>query len=207
MGIQSGSDKVNLKVYKRYIKSCQVLKAAKIINKFKSKLAVMYDMITTNPYEEMEDVLESINIMMEIPKPYYLSVNNLVFFLGTPLYDQAIKDGIIRSRKDSAFDLNYWDRWKHIKLKKKNAYLNLILNLMRGPCTNKRYGLLPAPVLNFLVQEKIIRFNVKYKTPTYIVGNIVQVIDFFRENVAKPIYRKAMPTSFKIWYDKIRYRV
>jgi radical SAM superfamily enzyme YgiQ (UPF0313 family) len=207
IGIQSGSDRVNLQVYKRYIKSSQVVKAAKILNKFKGKLAVMYDMITTNPYEEEEDVLESINILREIPKPYYLSVNNLVFFLGTPLYEQAIKDGIIRRRKDSAFDLNYWDRWKHIKLKKKNAYLNLVLNLMRGPCTNKRYGLLPASVLKFLVKDNVVEYNLKHKTPTYIAGTMVSVMDFFREKVAKPIYRKMLPTSLKVWYDKVRYKV
>ncbi|MFH1638327.1 MAG: radical SAM protein, partial [Candidatus Woesearchaeota archaeon] len=128
IGIQSGSDRVNLEVYKRYIKREQVVKAAKILNQFKGKLAVMYDMITTNPYEEREDVLDSISICIEIPKPIFLSVNNLVFFFGTPLYEQAIKDGIIKNKEDSAFNLNYWDRWKHIKLKKKNAYLNLVLN-------------------------------------------------------------------------------
>ncbi|MFH1637023.1 MAG: radical SAM protein, partial [Candidatus Woesearchaeota archaeon] len=206
IGIQSGSDRVNLEVYKRYIKRGQVLKAAKILNKFKGKLAVMYDMITTNPYEEKEDVLDSISICIEIPKPYFLSVNNLVFFLGTPLYEQAIKDGIIKNKEDSAFDLNYWDRWKHIKLKKKNAYLNLVLNLMRGPVTEKRYGLLPASVLKFLIKPKVVDFNLKHTSPTYLVGSCVQVMDYFRENVAKPLYR-SLPTGFKVWYDKVRYKV
>jgi len=207
IGIQSGSDRMNLQVYKRYIKREQVVKAAKIINKFKGKLFVMYDMITTNPYETKEDVLESINIMRELPKPYFLSVNNLVFFLGTPLYEQAIKDGVVRSKKDSAFDLNYWDRWKHIRLKKKNAYLNLVLNLMRGPCTERRYSMIPAFVLKFLVKPKVVDWNLRNKGPTYVVGSMVGMFDFVREKVAKPIYRNALPTSLKVWYDKVRYKV
>lgn len=206
IGIQSGSDRVNIEVYKRFIKREQVIRAAKIVNKFKN-LAVMYDMITTNPYEEPQDVLDSISILMEIPKPYFLSVNNLVFFLGTPLYEKAVADGTIKSKKDSAFDLNYWDRWKHIKLKKKNAYLNLVLNLMRGPVTEKRYGLLPSPFLRFLIKPKVVSFNLKHKAPTYFVGYIVQVMDFFREHVAKPVYRNMLPTNFKVWYDKVRYKV
>ena len=206
IGIQSGSNRVNLEVYKRYIKRSQVVDAAKVVNKFKN-LAVMYDMITTNPYEEKEDVLDSIKVLMEIPKPYYLSVNNLVFFLGTPLYEQAMKDGVIKTKKDSAFDLNYWDRWKHIKLKKKNAYLNLVLNLMRGSVSKSRYGLLPAPVLKFLIKDKVVDFNLKHTSLTYIVGTCVQVMDYFREHVAKPIYRNTLPTSFKVWYDRVRYKV
>lgn len=71
IGIQSGSDRVNFEVYKRFIKRERVLKAAKIANKFKGKLAVMYDIITTNPYENPEDVLDSINLLREIPKPYF----------------------------------------------------------------------------------------------------------------------------------------
>ncbi len=207
IGIQSGSDRINLQIYKRYIKRSQVVNAAKILNKFKGKLAVMYDMITTNPYEKKEDVLDSIRLLMEIPKPYFLSVNNLVFFLGTPLYEKAVKDGVIKSKKDSAFDLNYWDRWKHIKLKKKNAYLNLVLNLMRGSVTEKRYGLLPAPVLRFLIKDKVVDFNLRHKAPTYVAGTMLSIMDFFREHVAKPVYRNLLPTSVKVWYDRVRYRV
>ncbi|MDI6737758.1 MAG: radical SAM protein [Nanoarchaeota archaeon] len=207
IGIQSGSDRVNFEVYKRFIKREQVLRAVKIANKFKGRLAVMYDMITTNPYENPEDVLDSIKILMEIPKPYFLSVNNLVFFLGTPLYEKAIADGIIKSKKDSASHLNYWDRWNHIKLKKKNAYLNLILNLMRGPVTEKRYGIIPAPLLKKLISKKAVDYNLKHTIPTYTAGQFVQAGDYFREHVAKPLYRNILPTSVKVWYDKVRYRV
>lgn len=188
IGIQ-GSERVNFEVYKRFITDAQVINAAKIVNKFKDKVAVMYDVITTNPYESSEDILNLISLLITIPKPYYLSVNNLVFFFGTPLYDKAIEDRIIKTKKDSAFDLNYWDRWKHIKLKKKNAYLNLVLNLMRGPCTEKRYGIIPYFVLRRLINPSYVKFNLKHKSPTYFVGFFVQVFDFVRENIAKPIYR------------------
>ncbi|MFH1331849.1 MAG: radical SAM protein [archaeon] len=205
IGIQ-GSERVNFEIYKRFITDGQVIKAANIVNKFKDKVAVMYDVITTNPYESKEDMLNLITLLINLPKPYYLSVNNLVFFFGTPLYDKAIRDKIIRTKRDSAFDLNYWDRWKHIRLKKKNAYLNLVLNLMRGPCTNKRYGLIPYFVLRGLIKPKVVQFNLKHKSPTYFIGFFVQIFDFVRENVAKPLYRST-PTSFKVWYDRVRYRV
>jgi len=205
IGIQ-GSERVNFEVYKRFITDAQTLKAAQIVNKFKDKVAVMYDVITSNPYESSDDILNLINLLIKLPKPYYLSVNNLVFFFGTPLYDKAIADRVIKNKRDSAFDLNYWDRWKHIRLKKKNAYLNLILNLMRGPCTDKRYGLIPYFVLRRLINPSSVSFNLKHNFLTYFIGFFVQILDFFRENIAKPLFR-AMPISFKVWYDRVRYRV
>ena len=205
IGIQ-GQENINFQIYKRYQKDEQVIKAAGIINKYKDKIAVMYDVITTNPYETSEDVLNLIRLLQKLPKPYYLSVNNLVFFTGTELYKKAKADGIIKTEKDSASFLNYWDRFQHIKLKKKNAYLNLILNLMRGVVTEKRFGIMPNFLLNFLLKEKFVRFNLKNTAFTYTIGYIVQVMDLLREKVAKPLYR-SMPINFKIWYDKIRYRV
>ncbi|MBS3095217.1 B12-binding domain-containing radical SAM protein [Candidatus Woesearchaeota archaeon] len=205
VGIQSGSDNINFNVYKRYIKAEQVIKCAEVLNKFNGKLAVMYDVMTCNPYEGKEDVLATINLIRKLPKSFYLSVNNLIFFEGTPLYERALRDGIIKDGKDSASDLNYWDRWKHIKLKKKNAYLNLILNMMRGKVTKTRYGSIPAKLLDKLVSGKSIDFNYKHMFFTSLAGNFVQAADFTRENIAKPIYR-SMPVSFKLWYDKVRYK-
>ena len=81
----------------------------------------MYDVITTNPYEKPQDVIDMIRLLQKIPKPYFLSVNNLVFFTSTPLYCKAKEDGIIKKEEDSAANLNYWDRAAHIKLKGKEV--------------------------------------------------------------------------------------
>ena len=205
IGIQSGSDRLNKEVYNRFISADQVLRCAKVLNKHKAKLAVMYDIISSNPYETKEDILETIKLIRKLPPPFYLSVNNLIFFEGTPLYKKAREDGLIKTYNDTASMLNYWDRWQHIKLKKKNAYLNLVLNLMRGPCTKTRYGLLPTVVVDRLTSRGMVDFNLKFKSPTKMVGEVVSVMDTMRENVAKPVYR-SMPVGFKNWYDKVRYR-
>ncbi|MAG45315.1 MAG: hypothetical protein CMH63_00900 [Nanoarchaeota archaeon] len=204
VGIQSGSDRVNKEIYHRFITQEQLRKTSFTLNKFKN-LAIMYDIITSNPYETSEDILETINLILEIPPPFYLSVNNLIFFEGTPLYNRALKEGVIKDFQDSAQNLNYWDRWQHIKLKKKNPYLNLTLNLMRGPVTKKRLGLMPRSVLKKLISPKLVNYNQKHSLPTNTAGSFVSVMDNFRENIAKPLYR-SLPVNFKNWYDKIRYR-
>src|SRR3989344_2282562 len=134
IGIQ-GSERTNKEIYHRAQTDEAVIKAGKIFSKYKGRLAVMYDVITCNPYEKPEDVINLIRLLQKLEKPYFLSVNNLVFFPGTKLYDRAKKDNIIKTEKDAAYQLNYWDRAKHIKLKNKDMYLVLILNLMRGSVT------------------------------------------------------------------------
>jgi anaerobic magnesium-protoporphyrin IX monomethyl ester cyclase len=205
IGIQ-GEERVNREIYHRNQTNESVLKAAKILNKYKSELAVMYDVITTNPYEKPEDIINLIHLLQKIPKPYFLSVNNLVFFTSTPLYEQAKKDGIIKKEEDSAANLNYWDRSSHILLKKKNMYLNLIINLMRGVATENRFGIMPNFMIDYLLKPARVYHNQKNKTLTLIALRFLGAIDLIRERIAKPVYR-ALPLDFKAWYDRIRYRI
>lgn len=205
IGIQ-GAERTNIEIYKRMQKDDIVTSAAKTINKFKDKITVMYDVITCNPYENAQDVINLIRLLQKIPKPYYLSVNNLVFFTGSELYNTAKSDGIIKTEKDSAVNLNYWDRIKHLRLKKKNMYLVLLLNLMRGSVTESRFGVMPNFLINLLLKENMMRFNLKITVPTRLAASFVQIADVVREKIAKPVYR-SMPTDFKVWYDKIRYKL
>ncbi len=205
IGIQGG-ERTNKEIYHRNQTDKDVLKTGEILNKYKDKLAIMYDVITCNPYEKPEDIISLIRLLQKVPKPYYLSVNNLVFFPGTQIYRRAIADGMIKTEKDSASQLNYWDRSKHILLKRKNIYLNLILNLMRGSVTKKRFGIIPNFLVNFLLEEKRVKRNLKNQFPSIIVTKILGIFDLIRERILKPAYR-SMPISFKVWYDKIRYHV
>jgi len=205
VGIQ-GSQKTNLEIYHRNQKDEDVIRCAKILNKYKGKLAVMYDVITCNPYEEAGHILDLIHLLQKLPKPYYLSVNNLVFFPGSQLYRRAVADGEIEREKNSSYKLNYWDRAKHIKLKKKNAYLVLILNLMRGSVTKTRFGLMPSSLIEWLLNQKRVKKNLKNPSKTYLILNLVSIMDFVREKIAKPFYR-SLSIKFKVWYDKIRYRI
>ncbi|MFH1607993.1 MAG: radical SAM protein [archaeon] len=204
IGIQ-GAERANKEIYHRNQTDTHVINAANILNKYKDKLATMYDVITCNPYEKPEDIINMIRLLQKLPKPFYLSVNNLVFFPGSQLYRKAKSDGTIKTEKDTAAELNYWDRSKHIRLKRKNIYLNLILNMMRGPATESRFGLMPNTLINYLLEPERVRKNLSNSNSSLIVLRLVAVQDLIRERIMKPTFR-SMPISFKIWYDKMRYR-
>ncbi|MFQ5647346.1 MAG: radical SAM protein, partial [bacterium] len=90
IGLQSGSDRVNQDVYQRKSLKGDFLKAANIIKDF--NIAAFYDVILDNPFENEEDKLETIKVLMETPKPFYTQFFSLSLFLGTGLYDKASRE-------------------------------------------------------------------------------------------------------------------
>ena len=100
MGIETGSEKIQ-KLYNRSIANKKVREAAHIINKFRSKMdPPTYDMILNNPYEDEEDIFESLSLLVGLPKPNRIQIFSLSFFPETSLTKKAIEDNIIK--EDSA---------------------------------------------------------------------------------------------------------
>ena len=113
-GVQSGSDRILKKVYKRPVTSNLVLRAASVVAKYqKHGLTTDYGFILDNPYEKQEEWLETLDIIRALPKPRTISLYSLEFFPGTVLTNQAIKDMIIDNeqfveyKKDYRSDIKY----------------------------------------------------------------------------------------------------
>jgi anaerobic magnesium-protoporphyrin IX monomethyl ester cyclase len=92
MGLQTGSDRINLEIYGRSATSQDFLNAANIVSEL--DLAAWYDVILDNPYETEEDHLRTIDVLLRTPRPFQLALYSLDFLPGTELRRQAIEDGI-----------------------------------------------------------------------------------------------------------------
>lgn len=77
---------------------------------------------------------------------------------------------------------------------------------MRGSVTDSRFGPMPNALVNFLLKPERIKYHLRNPTLTLLVLKLVAVNDLIRERILKPAYR-SLSVSFKVWYDKIRYRV
>lgn len=84
LGLQSGSDRILKEVYKRKSFKRDFLEGAKVINSL--KLGALYDVITDNPFETEADALETINTLIETPKPFATQFFSLTLYPGTELY-------------------------------------------------------------------------------------------------------------------------
>jgi len=96
MGVQSGSEDLNEAQYNRRFSNAKLLEKAVMLDReFNRKVDVLLDFIINNPYEGEEDVLQTIELMQQLPEWFAMNMYSMVFYPGTPLRDVALKDGII----------------------------------------------------------------------------------------------------------------
>ncbi len=89
VGLQSGCDRVCKDVFRRPITAELFLKAARTIAKY--PIAVYYDVIVDNPFESEEEELSTVEVLMDIPKPYFLSLFSLALYEKTEIRDEVAK--------------------------------------------------------------------------------------------------------------------
>src|SRR4030042_4672067 len=120
MGIQSGSSRI-IEIYKREhcANAAQSLRAAQLLNSYKDRLLPYYDFIVENPYESREDLLDTVKLLVKLPRPFVTRVYALSFFPGTPLYEKASADGILF---DSMYEKTFGQRTQ-------GGYLKFIIDM------------------------------------------------------------------------------
>jgi len=189
MGIQTGSEKFSRNLYNRFITNKQILNTAKIINKYRHRMSPPeYQIIIANPYEKEEDILATINLLKELPKPYYLQVFAMIFFPGTELYYKAINDNI-KIHKNHMYKFNYANYKPNLLTKFKllnTMYINFILLLMNGKVTLSKYGSLNKYLLNILLSRHTIHFFNKFNFITIMLFKILPI------NHRPNLYRKLL---------------
>lgn len=142
MGIQTGSEKTK-KIYRRVVSNDKILEAADLINRYGSKmLTPEYHVILDNPWEETEDVLNTLRLLIALPGKFKLQISSLIFFPGTELNERARKEGLLKDelnevcRKPFTFP--------------KGTYLNYLIYLSGFPAVPRR-------VLKLLSRDKLVR--------------------------------------------------
>ena len=133
MGIQSGSKRI-IKLYDRqHVGNVdQSLKAAKIINSYKGRLLPYYDFIIENPYETNEDLLDTVRLIVKLPRPYVTRVYALSFFPGTELHKKASADGIFYA---DMYDNTFGQRHQ-------GGYLNFLVDMNKYHIPQKVFEVL-----------------------------------------------------------------
>jgi radical SAM superfamily enzyme YgiQ (UPF0313 family) len=114
MALQTGSDLVNKDIYKRYSFKKDYFNAVELINK--ARLPVKSDVILDNPFEMEADTIETIETIMETPKPCLFEIFSLTLLPGTELFERA---------KIECPDMMEDCRGKNF-MKFKQSYLNIL---------------------------------------------------------------------------------
>jgi anaerobic magnesium-protoporphyrin IX monomethyl ester cyclase len=146
MGIQSTS-KTGKELYKRNTPTDSILKAARIFNNYRGKIhPPCYHVILDNPWETDLDEIETLNTILQLPRPFWMKRASLVTFHGTELYIKAKQDGLIKSKEDE---------WQQIYSKHlhtpKESYINILFYLAG-------FSYFPRCIIKLLSDKRLIMF-------------------------------------------------
>lgn len=93
LGIQAGSDRVRREVYHRRQSNEEIIRSARLLN---NEIAMAYDIISDNPFETKEDLIDTIRLLLQFPHPFRLHLLTLTFFPRYPITRSAIEKGLIQ---------------------------------------------------------------------------------------------------------------
>ncbi|MBI4666708.1 MAG: B12-binding domain-containing radical SAM protein [Nitrospinae bacterium] len=141
MGVESGSARMQELYRRKNMNNTRMIKAMRIINSFKDKMAPpSYDFLLDAPEETDADRIESLRLIADIPKPFRLQPFRLILYPGTQLHKEAMDQGLIKDERAEIYRKTYTMR--------EPTYLNLLITLAKG-------GKMPGPLLKALVSKPV----------------------------------------------------
>lgn len=157
IGIQTGSERINKHLYRRNVSNQKIIEIVRTINKYKLKMEPpLYDFILDNPWEKDDDLVKTLSLLIEIPRPYTLVLYSLTFYPGTELYEKAKKEGIIKDDLKDVYQKHYRDL--------KHTYLNDLFPL---------FCHIPKLLQRLLISKILISTRL-----SHIVHPIIKIVNF-----------------------------
>jgi anaerobic magnesium-protoporphyrin IX monomethyl ester cyclase len=184
MGIQSGSSKVVEEIYKRTQDNQRIIEISKSLQKYPDKMTMPnYDIIIDNPWETKEDILKTIDLLDSLAPPFSLNIFSLEFFLGTRLYDRALKEKLFSE------DRNYKPYYHY-----EYTYLNLIILI---------YAVFKIPkwLLRILLAKPFVQTNKEFE----ILHRIFYKLMLYRRGLCALVKRdySMFPAKLQFFFCRI----
>jgi radical SAM superfamily enzyme YgiQ (UPF0313 family) len=155
MGLQSGSERTNREVYGRHVSNRKFLEATALAKKH--GVSGYYDVILDNPFEKEEDVISTLNVLKQIPKPFQLQLFTLTFYKGTDLY------GMMKKRIGTGVDLPIQNYFSY-----KPTFLNKLVRIS---------PLIPSRMVDYFISHRTGAFA--RMTLAVLHAGIVTIIEPF----------------------------
>lgn len=206
LGIQSGSKRINNKIYNRFYDRKRILEIADYIKRCKN-LGIYYDFIGLNPYEEEEDIIASIELLRDLPAPFNVYINSLAFYPGTRLYEKAKKDGLDLKGRDHHIDEFIF--FRHLLKLRRNKYFHFIFINMYGRHDGEKRGFLKKKHLDALMGQKFMSYSKKLRLISDATINLYCLVQLvYRKFAIKALgLRRLLPpdlrTGLKLFYKRL----
>ncbi len=146
VGIQSGSERT-LEMYRRLNVNKGIEKTLELISKYRNKVFPYYDFLIDNPYETDEDLMQTIELIKRIKRPYKIRIYSLVPFPGTELYKRQKEDKLLEGDMKESYRKDFAQRGEE------KRYLNLLIDLSRYQ--------LPKCIVEFITCNFVVKVSQK----------------------------------------------
>jgi anaerobic magnesium-protoporphyrin IX monomethyl ester cyclase len=139
-GIQTGSANTKARFHRSFSNDF-IIKQTGVINKFKTSIRLpYYDFILDSPWETEEDEIETLNLIMQIPQPFYLALASFRYFPGSVLFNEARKEGLVNADSKQSYSGEFW--------RLNGKYSNFLIFLYA-------YYKLPGSLIKLLASKKL----------------------------------------------------
>ncbi|MBN1476230.1 cobalamin-dependent protein [Candidatus Sumerlaeota bacterium] len=101
LGVETGSKRISTKVYRRAFMNRDIMALASVCERL--GLALTYDMISNNPYEEEQDLRDSLRLLCDLPPAYNVLVKRLKFFPGSSVCELPASERVNLPEKTHLF--------------------------------------------------------------------------------------------------------
>lgn len=195
VGIQSGSDRVNLEIFERRMPQAAVLETARMLRAELAErpsiyssgaIRVVYNFISLNPWETNADLLENLKVIAALPDRCSFYQTPLMIFPGTRLHFLGREEGKVTAEIDPSATLpsQFKVHWRH-KRKLLPLYLNSVQEWLQGPLTRTHLGVVPRGLLRWLVRPGVVRcfdaFPVLVHGLNLVFLNLKRIRKYWRE--------------------------
>lgn len=93
MGIQTGNERIR-QLYQRHETTEQIIAAARLFTKYRGRLlTTRYHLILDNPWETPAETVDTLKLLVKLPRPFILCLSSLTLYPGTPLNQIAHEEG------------------------------------------------------------------------------------------------------------------
>jgi anaerobic magnesium-protoporphyrin IX monomethyl ester cyclase len=99
MGVETASSRTAA-IYNRSREHRKLRSAIELVEKYRHKMnpPPTYQFIIDNPYETVDEMLETLRLAVSFPRPWYNPIYSLMLFPGTPLFQKTLEEGIIENK-------------------------------------------------------------------------------------------------------------
>jgi radical SAM superfamily enzyme YgiQ (UPF0313 family) len=141
-GIEAGTDQIRNQIFHRPGKNSEIVNLVNSISSYEVK--IRYDLMLDNPYDTPETLKDTIDLLMQLPKPLRFNLYSLQYFPKYPLTRKALNDGHISPEEVSLDSLqkkmarNWAYVPKLLPYTKKQMLQNIVWLYIYGNTRDKR---------------------------------------------------------------------